>query len=81
MNKYYINYRTGAGDEYIEGTLDEAKKVAEDRLSYTQQDVKIQTEDGEDVAVLRWYGVAPAEDDVVTAMFGDYGFYGEWLDC
>lgn len=35
MNKYYINYGTGAGDKYIEGTLDEAKKVAEDGLSYT----------------------------------------------
>lgn len=81
MNKYYINYGTGAGDEYIEGTLDEAKKVAEDGLSYTQQDVKIQTEDGEDVSVLAWYGVQPEEDDAVVARFGDYGFYGEWVDC
>lgn len=50
-------------------------------LAYTQTDVKIQTEDGEDVAVLKWYGVKPEEDDVVTAQFGDYGFYGEWVDC
>ena len=33
--KYYIDYGTGAGNEYVEGTLDEAKKVAEDGLSYT----------------------------------------------
>lgn len=78
--KYYIDYGTGAGNEYVEGTLDEAKKVAEDGLSYTQTDVKVQTEDGEDVAILKWYGVQPSEDDVVTAQFGDYGFYSEWRD-
>lgn len=79
--RYYINYGTGAGNEYVEGTIDDAKKAAEDGLAYTQTDVKIQTEDGEDVAVLNWYGVSPEENDVVTARFGDYGFYGEWIDC
>lgn len=79
--KYYVNYGTGAGNEYVEGTLDDAKKVAEDGLAYTQTDVKIQTEDGEDVAVLPWYGVVPEEDDVITASFGDFGFYEEWHDC
>lgn len=79
--KYYINYGTGAGNEYVEGTLEDAKKVAEDGLSYTQTDVKVQTEDGEDVAILKWYGVQPEKDDVVTAQFGDYGFYGEWTNC
>ncbi len=78
--KYYINYGTGAGNELVEGTLDEAKKVAEDGLAYTQTDIRIQTEHGEDVAVLNWYGVTPNEDDVVTAKFGDFGFYGEWWD-
>lgn len=79
--KYFINYGTGAGNEYVEGTLDEAKKVAEDGLSYTQTDVKVQTEDGDDVAILKWYGVQPGEDDIITAQFGDYGFYSEWVDC
>ncbi len=78
--KYYIDYGTGAGNEYLEGTLGEAKKVAEDGLSYTQTDVKVWTEDGEDVAILKWYGVQPNEDDVVAAQFGDYGFYSEWSD-
>lgn len=78
--KYYINYCTGAGNEYVVGTLEDAKKTAEESLSYTQEDVRIQTEDGEDVAVLKWYGTTPAEDDIVTARFGDSGFYGEWWD-
>lgn len=77
---YYINYGTGAGNEFVDGTLEDAKKVAEEGLAYTQEDVKVQTEDGEDAAVLKWYGVQPEEDDVVIARFGDYGFYGEWAD-
>lgn len=57
--RYYINFGTGAGNEYVDGTLEDAKKVAQDRLAYTQTDVKIQTEGREDVAVLNWYGVKP----------------------
>lgn len=78
--RYYINYGTGAGNEYVEGPLEDAKKTAEEGLSYTQEDVKIQTEDGEVVAVLKWYGVKPEEDDIVTAQFGEYGFYGDWWE-
>lgn len=78
--RYYVNFGTGAGNEWVEGTLSEAQKVAEDGLAYTQTDVKIQTEDGKDVAVLPWWGVTPEDDDVVTARFGDFGFYGEWQD-
>lgn len=78
--KYYVNYGTGAGNEEINGTLEEAMKVAEEGLSYTQQTVCIQNECGEDVARLPWYGVRPEEDDVVTAQFGDFGFYGEWCE-
>ena len=83
--KYYI-YGTGAGagDEYVvDETLEDAKQAAEDELAYTQTDVKIQTEDGKDVAILKWHGGAePKDDDIVTipGMFGDYGFYGDWLD-
>lgn len=78
--KYYINYGTGVGNEWIDGSLEDAKRVAEEGLAYTQTDIKIQTEDGEDVSILNWYGVLPCEDDVITAQFGDYGFYGEWID-
>ncbi len=78
--RYYVNFGTGAGDEWVDGTLEDAKKAAENGLAYTQTDVRIQTEDGEDVAVLKWYGVEPGEDDVVAARFGNSGFYGEWQE-
>lgn len=78
--KYYVNYGTGAGNEWVDGTLNEAMKVAEDGLSYTQQSVSIVDEGGNVVANLPWWGVAPGEDDFVTCRFGDYGFYGEWSE-
>lgn len=80
MAELLLNYGTGAGNEYTDGTLEDAKKVAEDGLAYTQEPVKIQSEGGEDLAVLPWWGVVPTEDDIVTARFGDCGFYGEWVD-
>lgn len=80
--KYIINYNTGAGNEMVEGSLDDAMRIATENLSYTQEDVKIYaadtTIDDEPVAILRWYGCAPSDDDVVTCKFGDFGFYGEW---
>lgn len=77
---YYVIYGTGAGNEEVEGTLEDAMRAAEEGLSYTQKSVKIEDEDGEEVAVLPWYGTAPEEDDVVTCRFGDFGFYGEWYE-
>lgn len=77
---FYVNYGTGTGNEYIQGSLDDAKKAAEENLAYTQQSVRIQNESGKDVAVLPWYDTEPEEDDVVTARFGESGFYGEWYE-
>lgn len=80
--KYYINYNTGAGNETVEGTLEDAMQKAVEGLEYTQQNVNIyiadSASDDEPVAILRWYGCTPTEDDVVTCQFGDFGFYGEW---
>lgn len=76
--RYYINYNTGAGNEVVEGTIEDAMRVAEEGLAYTQKPVTIYNDDHEEVANLQWYGVKPEDDDVVTARFGDHGFYGEW---
>lgn len=76
--KYYINYNTGAGNDYAD-TLKEAKEIAERNLAYTQESVTIEF-DGEEVARLPWWGMTPQEDDVITEQFGDFGFYGGWSD-
>lgn len=81
--KYYINYHTGAGDEWIEGTLDEAKEAADDGAAYTQQDITIEDENGDAVCFRPWWGTEydpdateDREDEVIQ--FGSFGHYGEW---
>ena len=82
---YMIRYNTGAGDEEVNGTLDEAKAIADDGAAYTQQDIVIEDEDGNEVARRVWYGVeltdeymTDDEDKYIT--FGSFGFYAPWND-
>lgn len=79
MVNYYINYNTGAGNKWVNGTLEEAMQEAENGLAYTQIGVTIEDENGKIVAYLPWYEVEPSEDDIVTCQFGSFGFYGEWI--
>lgn len=76
--KYYVKFGTGAGDyssiNYLESLMQEINKY----LAYTQKSVSIYDSKDNEIAYLPWYDVAPEEDDVVTARFGDFGFYGEW---
>jgi hypothetical protein len=77
MSKYYIDYGTGAGNEWVTGTLEEAKQAAIEGVSFTQTDVVI-LEDGEEVARLVWCGCPadPDDDDIeVVVDFGGFGFY------
>lgn len=82
---YIINYKNGITEE-CEGTLEQAKKIADDGAAYTQSDIVIANKDGEEVAIRRWYGVPydpdatdDAEDEVIQ--FGTFGHYSGWLDC
>ena len=91
MAKYYIDYQTGAGNEYVTGTLDDAKAKADDGAAYTQQSITIHAvnddnEIGEGyVAMRRWYGVKfdPSlyEDGANVIQFGDSGHFDEWADA
>lgn len=83
MAKYYINHHTGAGNEYIDGTLADAMQAADAGASYTQEPITIHDDTGAEVARRQWWGVkydpdeddAP-EDDIIG--YGDYGYYGAW---
>lgn len=78
-NTYHIDYGTGAGNFDFTGTLEDAITEANRGLCYTQLPVSIFIKDViENIAYLPWYGVQPEEDDIVTATFGNFGFYGEW---
>lgn len=78
--KYYVDFGTGAGNEWVEGMLEDAKRVAEKGTAYTQMDVKIEDENGAEVARLPWWGVSAGEDDIVVVDYGAFGFYGEWCE-
>ena len=79
---FTINYNNGLWDE-CDGTLDEAKAMADEHAGYTQCDISIEDENREEVARRRWYD-APfdpsetetAEDDVIQ--FGTIGSYDRW---
>lgn len=86
MDKYKIYL--GAGNGYTSNLpLSDLMDEVEDALGYTQEDVFIaelgaKNYLGEEfevpVAGLSWYGYAPASDEIVTASFGSFGYYGEW---
>ncbi|GIQ63692.1 hypothetical protein PACILC2_22600 [Paenibacillus cisolokensis] len=76
---YKVNFNTGAGNATA-ATLEEAKQIARDELAYTQQDITIETPDGEVVTTAKWYGVEPTEEDFVLERIGSYGFYQLWTD-
>lgn len=83
ISKYYINYGTGAGNEYAE-TLEEAMTIADEGAAYTQRDIRItDAESGELAAIRQWWGVVydpdesgEAEEEIIA--FGEFGYYGAW---
>jgi hypothetical protein len=78
--KYFINHNTGAGNEYISGTLQEAKEAADAGIRYTQKDVVIEN-DGEEVARRVWTGgLEDIELFSNPIQFGDFGYYADWSD-
>ncbi|SCP99157.1 hypothetical protein [Anaerobium acetethylicum] len=75
--EYYINYNTGGGNFYYEGTLKEAMEAAEEGIAFTGCSISVELNDWE-VATLPWYNVAARDGSIVTAGYGDFGHYGEW---
>lgn len=82
--KYYINYHTGAGNQTIEGSIDDAMRIADEGAAYTQERITIEDEKEREVAIRPWWGVAydpdeteDSEDEVIQ--FGNYGYYGAWI--
>lgn len=81
---YTIDYNNGVTNT-CDGTLEEAKKLADDCAGYTQRNIYILNDDGERVAGRSWYGVQfdpeeteDTEDEVIQ--FGTFGYYGAWYN-
>ena len=79
IDRYLIDYQNGYSVEVEVATLNEAKALAEDNISYTQESISIR-KDGETISTLYWYDVEAEEHDEVIADFGIVGFYGSWKD-
>ena len=76
MKTYVINYHTGVKNTVEVEDLNEAKEVAVEGMEYTQENVTIETPEGETLLKSKWYGVE-SEDALVS--IGD-GHYSEWFD-
>lgn len=78
---YTVNFNTGAGNQEA-NTLEEAKQLAVEGISYTQENITIE-KDGEAITTARWYGVEPSEEDyeagIVLEEIGG-GHYALWSD-
>lgn len=82
MDKYYIDYGTGAGNEWAP-TVEAAKKIADNGAAYTQRAIVIEDESGQEIARRQWWGVRydpgetdEKETDIID--FGDFGYFGAW---
>jgi hypothetical protein len=77
MEKYIIDYLTGVKHVVEVADLDEAKKIAEQGIAYTQQSVVIRDEHCFQISRSYWIGTPPEEDDEVLTIIGG-GFYQAW---
>ena len=78
--RYYINYHTGTGNEWA-NTLEEAKILADNEASYTQKDIIIEDEFGNEVLRRPWWGTQYSgenEEEENPILFGSFGYYGDW---
>lgn len=78
--KYLANYKNGMIEELEATTLEAAMEEADRQIGYTQRNVVIEDESGNELARRTWYGVKPSEedlDDEGIIQIGN-GFYTSW---
>ena len=75
---YQISMNPYMDDIAFRGSLEEAKKEADEMVAYNQYDIIIR-KGGEEVTSRRWCGIAPSEEDEDGDIIwiGD-GFYADW---
>lgn len=83
MPQYAINYHTGAAPTVGQfPDLAAAKAAALDAAGYTQQNITIYDQDGQQVAQAVWIGndADQVEPEIVLVRFGTSGYYQLWDD-
>ena len=88
MGKYYIDLDTGAGNEWFDGSLEDAKERASEAATYARCGVAIEDENGNIVAE-RDFRPVPFDGDYSCYKIGkdadivDFGVFGHldaWYD-
>ena len=86
IKKYYIEFNTGVDRLEVVGTLDDAKKEADECAAYTQCNIQIFDDRGKIIAMRKWWNTAfdpelfddGADADIID--YGSFGYYDEWFD-
>ena len=81
VNHYFINYHTGAGDEWVSDDIILAMDTADKHAAYTQRDISIM-EDGVELFRRTWYGVEPSDEEreLFNVIEIGEGFYADWTE-
>ena len=80
MEHFTADYCNGIRQPIDKAGIEEALQEIEKNMAYTQADIKVYDDNGDIVALSKWYGVEPSEDDIPLATFGTFGFYDSWID-
>lgn len=82
MNEQYtIDYGTGAGNMTIHGCLPLAQLMADKNAAYTQTDITILDEQGNELLVRHWFGCNDGiELNSNPITFGIDGYYADWSE-
>lgn len=84
---FYICDNILMGDTEVDGSIEEAMRIADERAGYTQEDIKIFSDAEHQNLVARRYwqpcwedGEREDEEFLKKVIgFGDFGYFDEWI--
>ena len=80
MEKYLVDFGTGAGNKEFD-TIEEAKKYAEENISYTEKSISIWGVEGEEynpILTSAWVERGTGQGIKKLARIGTEGYYKDW---
>ena len=80
---YQVKHNYMMDNDIYEGLdIEQVKQKADEKASYTQQDIVIYDDEGNEIARRQWIGVSPEVDGVEEGadiiQFRDFGYFNEW---
>lgn len=75
----YIDFGEKEKNICVNGTLENAKRIAENNITFTQKPIKIYNKKNQ-ISLLQWIEGLPYKNEDVLIYFKDFGFYQGWID-